>query len=118
MNAEYAARFGLSFRPGVSAWREGDLDLRLEAAHPLAARFPATVRFTDESYWQLPGDTSGLRIVARARESGADRPQAWTREVGSGRVFACIPGHFDRTHDDPFYRILVLRGIAWSRRTF
>jgi len=28
-------------------------------------------------------------------------------------VFACIPGHYTWTMDDPLYRVLVLRGIAW-----
>jgi type 1 glutamine amidotransferase len=39
----------------------------------------------------------------------------WTfePEVG-GRVFVSIPGHFSWTFDDPLFRILLLRGIAWS----
>jgi type 1 glutamine amidotransferase len=37
-------------------------------------------------------------------------------ERSRGRVFVSIPGHFTWTFDDPLYRILVLRGIAWSAR--
>jgi type 1 glutamine amidotransferase len=33
-----------------------------------------------------------------------------------GRVFGCIPGHYTWTFDDPFFRLLVLRGICWSAR--
>ena len=35
-------------------------------------------------------------------------------EREKSRVFVCIPGHFMWTFDDPLYRILVLRGIAWA----
>lgn len=32
----------------------------------------------------------------------------------SGRVFVSIPGHYSWTFGDPLFRILLLRGIAWS----
>jgi type 1 glutamine amidotransferase len=38
----------------------------------------------------------------------------WTRTVGKGRVFVSIPGHFSWTFDDPVFRVLLLRGIAWA----
>ena len=37
-----------------------------------------------------------------------------TMEREKGRVFVCIPGHYMWTFDDPLYRVLVLRGIAWA----
>jgi type 1 glutamine amidotransferase len=49
-------------------------------------------------------------------EDGAPQPQLWVREHGQGRVFASIVGHFTWTFDDPLYRILLLRGMAWSAR--
>jgi type 1 glutamine amidotransferase len=43
---------------------------------------------------------------------------AWTYrphgKQGGGRVFATILGHYSHTFDDPLYRALVLRGLAWS----
>jgi hypothetical protein len=33
---------------------------------------------------------------------------------GKGRVFAGIPGHYSWTLDDPVFRPLLLRGIAWA----
>jgi type 1 glutamine amidotransferase len=29
-------------------------------------------------------------------------------------VFVSIPGHFTWTFDDPLFRVLILRGIAWT----
>ena len=31
-----------------------------------------------------------------------------------GRVFVSIPGHYTWTFDDPLFRVLLLRGIAWT----
>jgi type 1 glutamine amidotransferase len=31
-------------------------------------------------------------------------------------VFGSIPGHYNWTFDDPLYRVIVLRGIAWAAR--
>ena len=38
----------------------------------------------------------------------------WTFQKGKGRVFASILGHYTWTLDDPLFRLLVLRGIAWA----
>jgi len=35
-------------------------------------------------------------------------------QYGKGRVFSCIPGHYNWTFDDPYFRILMLRGMAWA----
>ena len=53
-------------------------------------------------------------MLATGDEEGKPQPLFWTREHGKGRVFVSIPGHFTWTFDDPLYRILLLRGIAWS----
>ncbi len=49
-------------------------------------------------------------------EDGQPRPLFWTRQAGKGRVFVSIPGHFTWTFDDPLFRVLILRGIAWTAR--
>jgi type 1 glutamine amidotransferase len=33
-----------------------------------------------------------------------------------GRMFVSIPGHYSWTFDDPLFRVLLLRGIAWSAK--
>jgi hypothetical protein len=37
-------------------------------------------------------------------------------ELGKGRVFVSIPGHYSWSFDDPLFRLLLLRGIAWTAR--
>jgi len=37
-------------------------------------------------------------------------------EPGRGRVFVSIPGHYSWTFADPLFRVLLLRGIAWSAK--
>jgi type 1 glutamine amidotransferase len=41
-------------------------------------------------------------------------PQMWVRDHQPGRVFVSIPGHYSWTFDDPLFRVLLLRGIAWT----
>jgi type 1 glutamine amidotransferase len=38
----------------------------------------------------------------------------WTFHHGKGRVFGTVLGHYLSTYDDPFFRIMILRAVAWS----
>ena len=67
-----------------------------------------------ESYWALIGDPNNYHALASAVEEGAPRPQLWTREQGKGRVFVSVPGHYTWSFDDPLFRLLLLRGMAWA----
>jgi type 1 glutamine amidotransferase len=67
----------------------------------------------DESYWLLTGSEKEITVLATSDEEGAPRPQLWTYERHAGRVFVSIPGHYSWTFDDPIFRTVVLRGIAW-----
>jgi type 1 glutamine amidotransferase len=112
----FAERIGLAWQGGRSRFRHGELDLGFAASeHPISRNF-ASVRFHDESYWQLVGDPAGINVLASGQEDGGPQPLFWTLERGRGRVFVSIPGHFAWTFDDPLFRILVLRGIAWTGR--
>jgi type 1 glutamine amidotransferase len=53
-------------------------------------------------------------VLASGVEEGKPQPLFWVREEGTGRVFVSIPGHYAWTFDDPLFRLLVLRGIAWA----
>jgi putative heme-binding domain-containing protein len=103
---------GLAWRGGASKFRHGPLALDVKPG-PLTTGL-AGLQLVDESYWNLVGDPSRIDVVASAVEEGSSRPLVWTRQHGPGRVFVCIPGHYTWTFDDPCYRALVLRGIAWS----
>jgi putative heme-binding domain-containing protein len=107
-----AERAGLAF--AMSKFRHGEMDLQFtQPAHPITRGF-TRLRFVDESYWRLHGDPKRLAVLASSEEDGAPQPQLWAYERHRGRVFGCIPGHYTWTFDDPLYRLLVLRGIAWA----
>ena len=107
-----AQRIGLAWRGGQSKFRHGPLDLQLHA-HPLSAGL-GKVGFIDESYWNLVGDERNIELLASGAEENASKPLLWTRQQGKGRVVVSIPGHYTWTFDDPLFRLLILRGIAWS----
>jgi putative heme-binding domain-containing protein len=109
-----AQRLGLAWGKG-SKYRHGASDWVLDKKHPLAAGFEL-FQIPDESYWSLTGDLAAAKanILATSVEENAPTPQMWTREVGPGRVFVSIPGHYTWTFDDPLYRILILRGMMWT----
>lgn len=107
-----ADRIGLAF--SASAFRHGEENLAFsDPNHPITRGF-TTLNMVDESYWALKGDTAHIHLLASSREDNQPRPQLWTREQGNARVFVSIPGHFTWTFDDPLYRVLILRAIAWT----
>jgi type 1 glutamine amidotransferase len=113
---EKAKRIGLASDGSIS-YRHGDLTLMFNRAtnHPIIRNFD-TLALIDESYWKLTGSLPPNRILGTAVEEGEPQPQLWTTEPGQGRVFVSIPGHYSWTFDDPLFRVLLLRGIAWTAR--
>jgi type 1 glutamine amidotransferase len=111
----FAQRIGLAWQGGHSKFRHGPLDLGFDAAkdHPIARNFDK-VHFHDESYWRLIGDRGRVQVLAEGKEDGEPQPLFWTMQPGKGRVFVSILGHYSWTFDDPLFRTLVLRGIAWT----
>lgn len=112
---EFAQRIGLASNSRQTKYRHGPLDLAFSAGspHPISRNIER-VHFHDESYWNLPGDPARIRVLATGMEQDEPRPLFWTIEHGQGRVFVSILGHYSWTFDDPLFRILVLRGIAWT----
>jgi putative heme-binding domain-containing protein len=113
---ELAERIGLAAGAPI-AFRHGDLKLAFhrETNHPIIRNFDS-LTLVDESYWKLTGALPSARILATAIEDGQPQPQLWTVEPRNGRVFVSIPGHYSWTFDDPLFRLLLLRGIAWVAR--
>ena len=102
-----------------TAYRHGPVNLKIaDANHPITLGFPATVLFEDETYYNFQGDASKIKLIGTCDEKvgGETRaePMFWCREVGKGRVYVCILGHFTWTFDDPLCRLLLLRGMAWA----
>ncbi len=110
-----AERIGLAWGKGAK-FRHGPLELSFpDAEHPVTRGFGKT-SFVDESYWKMIGDPKKIHVLANAVEDGEPQPLMWTKEQGKGRVFVSILGHFTWTFDDPLFRVLVLRGLAWTAR--
>ena len=112
-----AERTGLaSYASPRTKYRHMPLDLNLVAPSdsPITHGLPAMIHFLDEPYWPLTGDTRKVEVLASAMVDGEARPLMWTFEKGKGRIFASILGHYTSTLEDPLFRILILRGIAWA----
>ncbi|MGH7127694.1 MAG: ThuA domain-containing protein, partial [Planctomycetaceae bacterium] len=109
-----AERIGLASTGGIR-FRHGPLELHFDrgSKHPIARNF-RTVKFVDESYWRMTGDPERIDLLATGIEEHEPQPLFWTMEPNGGRVFVSILGHYAWTFDDPLFRVLLLRGIAWS----
>ena len=111
---------------GFTKYRHGPLKLRIvDATHPICLGLPGEIEFIDESYWPMTPrmNVDAFRALAVSDErldkkssQTSPQPMFWTYERGGGRVFGCIPGHYNWTFDDPYLRLLLLRGIAWSAK--
>ena len=125
-----AQRFGLSYK--AASYRHGAVALKLtDPSHPIALGLPPTMAFVDEPYWPFIGDPSKVHVLGTSEEQihrGDDRranpgddtvqsvPVFWTAEPADtkGRVFVTIFGHYTWTFNDPYFRLLLLRGMAWA----
>jgi type 1 glutamine amidotransferase len=101
---------------------------------PIFERFPPTFDLAEEIYWDLKGDPAGVTtlVTAPAGSAIANKPLPgppkmedldgkawpvmWTTQVGRGRVFGSVSGHNYFTFNDPYFRIILLRAMAWTMR--
>jgi putative heme-binding domain-containing protein len=114
--ADFSTRIGLASKGGSIRYRHGPLSLELHNQdNPILRNFSALDLY-DESYWLLTGDVGKVTLLASSKEDDAPQPQMWTYEKGDGRVFVSIPGHYNWTFDDPLFRILLFRGMAWCAK--
>jgi type 1 glutamine amidotransferase len=102
-----------------SQYKHKVITLKLpEPRHPIMHGLPDTFTLADECFWNLQGDRSRVTVLATSDEVVGDKfsaePVIWAYERGKGRVVASTLGHFDWTFDDPFFRTILLRGIAWA----
>jgi putative heme-binding domain-containing protein len=114
--AEFAKRIGLAAHGGKIKFRHGPLELDFkDVKHPITRNF-GKLNLVDESYWMLTGDLPKERVLGWGTEEKEPGPLFWSLEKGKGRVFVSIPGHYSWSFDDPLFRILLLRGIAWTAK--
>jgi type 1 glutamine amidotransferase len=126
----HAQRFGLSYKS--ASYRHGPTQLRLaQPDHPVLLGLPRSMQFVDEPYWPFVGDSTRVTVLATSDEKiyqGDDRrrnpgdgtvatiPVFWTYEPPGtkARVFVSVFGHYAWTFEDPFFRLMLLRGMAWA----
>jgi len=120
VSTELADLIGMAKGPNTR-FRHGPVDLKITAPdHPICRGLPENVSFVDETYYYFQGDPSKITTLATCDEiiegqnDARPEPMFWTCEQGKGRVFVCILGHFMWTFDDPYFRALLLRGMAWA----
>ena len=110
---QFAQRIGLAW-DGASRFRHGHLTIDFDAeSHPIARGFDV-LKLVDESYWNLTGQLQPSSVLGTGIEDQQPQPLFWAVQRSRGRVFVSIPGHYSWTFDDPLFRTLLLRGIAWS----
>ena len=110
-----AQRFGLAAQPVRTKYRHGPVELKMAPLkNPITRGLPGTIHFVDETYWPMIGDPGQVQVLATADEEGKSQPMIWTFTKGKGRVFVSVLGHYSWTHDDPFFRVMILRGLAWA----
>ena len=83
-----------------------------EVRHPIIAGLsPWTI--VDETY-DMADAGEGSEILLTTDHPKSLKTVAWTRSVGRSRVFCCELGHDHVAWEDPNFRTVVGRGIAWS----
>jgi putative heme-binding domain-containing protein len=114
--SDFSRRIGLSSRGTSIKYRHGPLSLEIHHGDDPIMRNIKQLELYDESYWLLTGELSNIKLLATSIEDGQARPQIWTYEPSQGRVFVSIPGHYSWTFDDPIFRTMILRAIAWTAK--
>jgi len=136
---ELSKRIGMAWdhRNGATKWGVLPTPVTLTDAakeSPIFEGFPAKFDLAEEFYWQLRGDPAGITALVTSPAGpaiankplpdppkiedldGKEWPVMWTKEVGRGRVFVTVVGHNYFTFNDPYFRIILLRAMAWTMR--
>lgn len=128
---KWASCIGASWKGNsISRWSKfnHDYPIYLETEHPAFKGLPSSVQLNDESYWNLlkrdqvevigaiaPAGDHKFKDLLKKEDTRSDA--FWTYTSGNnkkGRVFGTTTGHFTYTFHDPIYRLLLLRGMAWT----
>ncbi|MFO1501198.1 MAG: ThuA domain-containing protein [Verrucomicrobiota bacterium] len=93
--------------------------LNQDRRHPATRHLKTSWSLWDEIYIIKNFDRAkmhGLLTLDKHPNTGVpgDYPIAWTKQVGSGRVFYTSLGHRKEVWEDPVYQKHVLEGIRWA----
>ena len=87
-----------------------------DRSSPATRALPASFEINEEFYVFKHDPRPHVHVLIRLDTSrgGPDRPVAWCRRSGNGRVFYDALGHFPQTWSDARQLALVSGGIAWA----
>jgi uncharacterized protein len=87
-----------------------------DRSSPATRALPASFEIHEEFYVFKHDPRPHVHVLIRLDTSrgGPDRPLAWCRRSGNGRVFYDALGHFPQTWSDARQLALVSGGIAWA----
>jgi len=128
---EVAQRFGLAWDRKATRWGVLPIPSKVntEIDHEIFRGFPESIELVDELYWNLGGDLNEITVLATSQAGppfaskgpptsdqldGKSWPLFWTKQIGKGQVFGSIPGHNLFTFNDAYFRIILLRAMAWA----
>ncbi|MBL8796896.1 MAG: ThuA domain-containing protein [Planctomycetia bacterium] len=113
---------------GFRSWRHGTVRLEIKTeSHSICRGLPRFVTLSDdEAYWPPAPAKQQMTVLAavvavNGSEQGFEKegqPLFWSYSPGKGKVLGVVLGHAAKTFDDPFFRLLVLRGLAWAGGDF
>ena len=134
---ELAKRVGLAFGgqnalDGPTKWGAMPTPVNVTAEgkeSQILKGFPSAIHMIDELYWNLTGDPKTITTLMTSsagpegplsREpkpeelDGKAWPVMWMREKGRSKTFATVSGHNYFSFNDPYFRIILLRAMAWA----
>ena len=99
-----------------------------DPASPITKGLPTEWRMRDEWYsFKASPRFSGAHVLAVLDEASynpvgmmglnlrmGDHPIAWTRCVGSGRMFYSAIGHLPETYTEPHYQLMLENAVDWA----
>ena len=92
------------------------------AEHPITAGID-DFELVTEQYWVLHDDYLDVLATTTQAVRAWDpwhreitSPAIWTRQWGTGRIFACTPGHRVEILEHPSVRTIIERGMLWAAR--
>jgi len=100
-----------------------------DATHPVAKGLPSSWDMNDEWYsFKNNPRASGSRIIATLDETsykpdgmagqnlrmGGDHPIAWSRCIGTGRMFYSAIGHRPERYSDAIYVTMLEQAVGWA----
>ncbi|HEV8541581.1 MAG TPA: PVC-type heme-binding CxxCH protein, partial [Verrucomicrobiae bacterium] len=105
---------GGAWEHGHSKWYEGNVGVYfVDTDHPIT-RGVSNFDINDEVYWDLHMMPEAHVLATSFQSVFVIAPQMWTYEKDNYRSFVWLQGHEYESFNQPHFRALLMRGIAWA----